>query len=172
MAGTAPEALRNTAGGVMEQVKAFAPGAQGVLDQVKASVPGAQGMLDQAKETIPGARELLAEVVPAIKPETTPQRDVAGEDLGPVSRYSGLMRTKWQRTGEQTAVEYEGKGDYVKVLDYYSKGFINQGFSQNVQAASTEAETHEYAKGSERYRFNITQKPKGLILVRLESVQR
>ncbi len=171
MAGTAPEALRNTAGGVMEQVKAFAPGAQGVLDQVKASVPGAQGVLDQAKETIPGARELLAEVVPTIKPETTQQRDVSGEDLGPVPRYSGLMRTKWQRTGEQIAAEYEGKGDYVKVLDYYSKGFINQGFSQSVQAASTEAETHEYTKGSERFNLSVAQKPKGVISVRVETTK-
>ena len=94
VAGAAPEALRNTAGGVMEQVKAFAPGAQGVLDQVKASVPGAQGMLDQAKGAVPGAREILAGLVPASMPETALQRDVSGDDLGPVPRYSGFMRTK------------------------------------------------------------------------------
>ncbi len=157
MAGAAPEALRNATGGVMEQVKAFAPGAQGVLDQ--------------AKEAVPGAHEMLAGFVPASKPEATLQRDVSGEDLGPVPRYSGFMRTKWQRTGEQTAVEYEGKGDYVKVLDYYANGFIAQGFSRFVQTASTEAETHEYAKGSERFSLSIAQKPKGVISVRVETVK-
>lgn len=157
VAGAAPEALRNATGGVMEQVKAFAPGAQGVLDQ--------------AKEAVPGAHEMLAGFVPASKPEATLQRDVSGEDLGPVPRYSGFMRTKWQRTGEQTAVEYEGKGDYVKVLDYYANGFIAQGFSRFVQTASTEAETHEYAKGSERFSLSIAQKPKGVISVRVETVK-
>ena len=157
MAGAAPEALRNATGGVMEQVKAFAPGAQGVLDQ--------------AKEAVPGAHEMLAGFVPASKPEATLQRDVSGEDLGPVPRYSGFMRTKWQRTGEQAAVEYEGKGDYVKVLDYYANGFIAQGFSRFVQTASTEAETHEYAKGSERFSLSIAQKPKGVISVRVETVK-
>ena len=171
MAGAAPDALRNATGGVMEQVKAFAPGAQGVLDQVKASVPGAQGMLDQAKEAVPGAHEMLAGFVPASKPEATLQRDVSGEDLGPVPRYSGSMRTKWQRTGEQAAAEYEGKDDYVKVLDYYANGFIAQGFSRFVQTASTEAETHEYTKGSERFSLSIAQKPKGVISVRVETVK-
>jgi hypothetical protein len=169
LAGTAPDLLRSTAGGVLEQVKAFAPSVQGALDQVKASVPGAQGILDQVRETVPGARDMLAGMVPALKPETALQRDVSGEDLGPVPRYSGLMRTQWQRTGGKAAVEYEGKGDYVKVLSYYSDGFAAQGFSQSVQSAAVEAETHEYAKGSERFIMKVAQKPKNIVSVRLET---
>ena len=172
LVGAAPEALRGTVSRVIDQTKAFVPGVQGVLDQVKEIVPGISGPLDQVKESIPGAREKLVELVPALLPETTLQRDVSGEDLGPVARYPGLVRTQWQRTGSQAAVGYEGKADYAKVLEYYSKGFAAEGFVQSVLSATPSAETYEYTKGSEGFSLNIAQKPKGPISVRLETVQK
>ena len=158
LAGVAPGALQGTARGVLEQVKVF--------------VPGAQGMLDQVKERAPAARDLLAGMVPpALKPQTALPRDVSGDDLGPLARYPGLLRSQWQRSGEQTAVEYEGRADYAKLLDYYAQGFAAQGFVRSVQSATPEAESHDYVKGSERFILKVAKKPGSLVLVRIETAQ-
>lgn len=172
LVGAAPEALRGTANRVIEQAKAYAPGVQGVLDQVKEIVPGISGPLDPVKESIPGAREKLAELVPGLKSDTTLQRDVSGEDLGPVPRYPGFVRTQWQRTGSQAAVDYEGKSDYAKVLDYYSKGFATEGFVRSVRSATSDAETYDYAKDSEQFVVKIAKKTERLVSVRIETAQK
>ena len=186
MAGTAPDVLRGKTNMLLEQVKAIVPGAQGVLDQARQSVPGAQdvldqvkervpaakGVLDQVTESVPRAREILAGLVPALKPGMAPQRDVSGEDMGPVARYPGLTRTQWQRAngpGAAATVEFEGKADYFNVLDYYVKEFAAQGFTQALQTSTLETETHEYTKGSERFLLKIAQKSKdGTVSVRIE----
>jgi len=171
LAGTAPETLQETARSVLEQVKGFVPGAQGMLDQVKERVPSVQSTLDQVKEGIPSAREKLAEFVPALTPETPLQRDVSGEDLGPVERPAGLIRTLWQRADGQAVVAYEGKANYVTVLDHYEKGFATRGFKHYVESATQNAETHKYSNGSEQYVVKIAQKTKSLVSVRLETTQ-
>ena len=171
IAGTAPTALQGAARGVLEQVSAFVPGARDMINQAKERVPDARGALDQVTQSVPGARQILDGIVPSLKTEPTVQRDVSGEDLGPVARQAGFMRTQWLRTGGLAAVEYEGKADYVNVLDYYAKGFAAQGFAQKVQSATPEAETHEYAKGAERFALKIAQKSRGLVSIRIEMPQ-
>ena len=168
LAGAAPDAVRGTARGVVSRVEEFVPGARAVLDQVAASVPDARGALGRVTEQLPGASELLVGILPASKPEAPLQRDVSGQDLGPVARFPGLARTQWQRTAEGAVVDYEGKADYVKVLDYYAKGFVSAGFEQTVQSSTLEAETHQYTKNRERLTLKIAQKPKGLVGVRIE----
>ncbi|MDP1651393.1 MAG: hypothetical protein Q8L56_01590 [Rhodocyclaceae bacterium] len=144
--------------------------AQNLAGIAPEAVRGAtRGALEQVDVIVPGAREKLGEFVPALKPETQPQRDVSGMELGPVARYPGLTRTHWQRTGGQAAAEYEGKADYAAVLDHYAKGFAAQGFAQSVQSATPQAEAHEYTKGHERFVLKITQKPKGGVSVRIET---
>ena len=140
LAGAAPEAVRGATRGVLEQVEAI----------------------------MPGAREKLGEFVPTLKPETQPQRDVSGMDLGPVARYPGLTRTHWQREGGQAA-EYQAKADYATVLDHYVRGFNAQGFAQVVQSATPQTETHEYIKGHERFVLKIAKKPMGVVSVRIET---
>ena len=169
LAGAAPDAVRGTARGVVSRVEEFVPGARAVLDQVAASVPDARGALGRATEQLPGASELLDGILPASKPEAPLQRDVSGQDLGPVARFPGLARTQWQRTAEGATVDYEGKADYVKVLDHYAKGFVSAGFEQAVQSSTLAAETHEYTKNRERLTLKIAQKPKGLVGVRIET---
>ena len=169
LAGAAPDAVRGTARGVVSRVEEFVPGARAVLDQVTASVPDARGALGRVTEQLPGASELLVGILPASKPEAPLQRDVSGQDLGPVARFPGLARTQWQRTAEGAVVDYEGKADYVKVLDYYAKGFVSAGFEQTVQSSTLEAETHQYTKDRERLILKIAQKPKGLVGVRIET---
>lgn len=169
LAGAAPEALRSTANVAVEQAKRYVPGA---LDQLKETVPSVQGMVDQLAQSVPGAREMLSEVVPALNKSETPlQRDVSGEELGPLPRYPGLVRTRWQRTDSLIVAEYEGKADYAKTLDYYSAGYSDQGFARSVQSASPEAETHDYVRGSERFTVRITKRPKGFVSVRIEAVR-
>ena len=169
LAGAAPDAVRGTARGVVSRVEEFVPGARAVLDQVAASVPDARGALGRVTEQLPGASELLVGILPASKPEAPLQRDVSGQDLGPVARFPGLARTQWQRAAEGSVVDYEGKADYVKVLDYYAKGFVSAGFEQTVQSSTLEAETHQYTKDRERLILKIAQKPKGLVGVRIET---
>ena len=130
-----------------------------------------RGVLQQVEQIVPGTREKLGEMVPTLKPETQPQRDVSGSDLGPATRYPGLTRTHWQRDGGQATVEYEGKADYATVLDHYAKGFAAQGFVQTVQSATPVAETHEYTKGGEHLVLKITQKPRGDVNVRIEALK-
>lgn len=168
--GVAPDAVLGSVRGVARQVEEFVPGARAILDQVVASVPDARGTLDKVTEQLPGASELLGGILPASKPDAPLQRDVSGLDLGPVARFPGLVRTQWQRTAEGATVDYEGKADYVKVLDYYAKGFVSAGFEQAVQSSTLEAETHEYTKTSERITLKIAQKNKGVVGVRIASV--
>ena len=116
----------------------------------------------QVEQAVPGARETLGDLVPALKPEPPP-RDVSGTDIGPVTRYPGLARSHWHRDGREITVRYEGRADYPTVLDHYAKGFATQGYVQSVMSATPEAETHDYRKGDERVRFEITRLPQGKI---------
>ena len=135
----------------------------------------AKGVMQQAESMLPGVREKLGVVVPGLKseqPAETPPRDVSGTDLAPVSRYPGLARTQWQRDDARATVSYEGKADYVAVLDHYNRDFAIQGFTQSVQSATPEAELIDYTKGSERMRFNIIKKPGGVVGVRIEMTEK
>ena len=169
LAESAPDAVRGTVRGVVDQAEEFVPGARAVLDRVVASVPDARETLGRVTEQLPGASELLGGILPAIKPEAAQQRDVSGQDLGPLARFPGLARTQWQRTAEGAVVDYEGKADYLKVLDYYAKGFVSAGFAQAVQSSTRQAETHEYTRNRERFTLKITQKSNGVVGVRIET---
>jgi hypothetical protein len=172
LAGAAPDAVRNTARVMLEQVEAVVPG---MREKVGILIPGAdlgtaaRGAIDKVEGVVPGTREKIGELVPALKAETQPQRDVSGTDIGPLDRYSGLMRTQWRREGASVVVVYEGKASYTTVLDYYAGGFATKGFAQKIQSATSEAETHEYQKGRERFVLTIAQMPKGAVSVRIEA---
>ncbi|MDZ4202116.1 MAG: hypothetical protein U1C96_08255 [Gallionella sp.] len=116
----------------------------------------------QVEQAVPGAREALGDLLPALKPEPPP-RDVSGTDVGPVARYSGLARSHWQRDGRENTVSYEGRADYVAVLNHYVQAFAAQGYAQNVVSATTDGEEHDYRKGDEQVRFKIVQLPQGKV---------
>ncbi|MDP1525103.1 MAG: hypothetical protein Q8M20_04795 [Rhodocyclaceae bacterium] len=116
----------------------------------------------QVEQAVPGAREALGDLVPALKPEPPP-RDVSGSDVGPVGRYPGLPRSHWHRDGREITVRYEGRADYVAVLNHYAQSFVAQGYTQNVVSATPEGEAHDYRKGGERVRFKIAQLPQGKV---------
>jgi len=171
LGGTAPDAVRNTARVVLKQVEAVVPGARekfGVLIHGADLGAVARGVIEKVDGVVPGTQEKLGELVPAIKPESQPSRDVSGTDIGPVARYSGLIRTQWRREGASVVGVYEGKAIYTTVLDYYTSGFTTKGFTQKIQSATSEAEAHEYQKGGERFVLNIAQMPRGAVSVRIE----
>ena len=174
LAETSPGVMRGAARAVLAQVSEIIPGARSVLDQLTDSVPAGRAAFDKITEGIPGASQLPGEIVPTIKPETPAQNDVPGQDFGPVRRFPGIARTQWQRKGGRETVEYEGKVDYVKVLDYYAAGltlagFSSAGFAQTTPSSTLEAETHKYTRNQERITLTIAQKPKGRVSVRIEA---
>lgn len=118
----------------------------------------------QVEKAVPGAREALGDLVPALKPEPPP-RDVSGTDVGPVARFPGLARSHWHREGREITVRYEGRADYVAVLNHYVQAFAAQGYAQNVVSATPEGEAHDYRKGDEQVGFSIAQLPQGQVKV-------
>jgi hypothetical protein len=124
----------------------------------------ARVVIEQAERVIPGANQALDVLRAATKP-APPPKDVSGTDPAPVARYPGLVRTHWQREGQQITVRYEGKADYAAVRDEYVAGFAKQAYSQNLLAASPDAERHEYIKGSDRIQFAISRSTKDSVNV-------
>ncbi len=157
-------------GWVLGQGKSLTEGApeavRSIVSQVEQVVPGAHEAARvaaaQVGQAVPGAREALGGLVPALEPEQ-PQRDVSGADIGPVARFPGLPRSHWHRDDREMTVSYEGRADYVAVLQHYTQGFAAQGYAQHVVSATPEGETHDYRKGEDRVRFNIAQLPRGKV---------
>lgn len=123
----------------------------------------------QVEQVVPGAREKVSEYVPSLKSEEKPRRDVSGTDFAPVARYPGLTRTFWHREGRLVSVHYEGRADYTAVLAHYVQGFAALGYTQELQSASPEAETHAWSKGKQRYLAKIVSEPKGMVSVEIET---
>ncbi len=148
--------------------------AQGLVGTAREAAAGpAQAVLEQAEQMVPAVRERLdahlGDYVPALKGPGAPARDVSGEDLGPLLRYPGLARTAWQRQESGASVEYSGRADYDAVLRHYVDGFARLGFTQMVQSANRDAETHVYRKGNERYTVHLTRLGRDEVSVRIES---
>lgn len=126
----------------------------------------------QVDQVIPGAREKVSEYVPILRSEDRPRRDVSGTDFAPVGRYPGLARTFWHREGRLLTVHYKGRADYATVLDHYVQGFAALGYTQELQSATPEAETHAWSKGNKRYLAKIASEPKGIVAVDIETTLR
>lgn len=138
-----------------------------------AAPEAARGALErverQVEQVAPGAREKLGEIVPALKPDTPPARDVSGTDPAPVARYPGLVRAAWHREGKQVTARYEGQADFAAVLSHYLHGFTALGYAPEVQSATPEAETHAWAKGKQRYLVKVAAQPRGRVAVEIET---
>lgn len=123
----------------------------------------------QVEQVVPGAREKVSEYVPILRSEDRPRRDVSGTDFAPVGRYPGLARTFWHREGRLLTVRYEGRADYATVLGHYVQGFAALGYTQELQSATPEAETHAWSKGNKRYLAKIASEAKGMVSVEIET---
>ena len=141
-------------GGLWGQAKSMA----GVAPEM------ARVVIEQTERAIPGANQAL-EVLRAATKRAPPPQDVSGTDPAPVARYPGLVRTHWQREGQEITVRYEGQADYAAVRNRYVTAFAKQAYSQNLLSASPEEERHEYIKGSDRIQFAIARSNKGTVKV-------
>lgn len=148
-----------------------------LFTQLQAAPDAARSALttveQQVEQVAPDAREKVAaglgELVPGLKPEDRPPRDVSGADFAPVARYPGLPRTYWRRDGSQVHVHYEGQADYPAVLNHYIQSFAAQGYTQELQSAAPAAETHVWTQGRQRYLVKIAGEPKGQVSVQIET---
>jgi hypothetical protein len=148
--------------------------AQGWLGAAQDAAAGpAQEVLEQVERVAPAAREQLdthlGEYLPVLTGEPQPARDVSGEDLGPVPRYPGLVRSAWLRDGLSAAVEFTGRASYTAVLDHFAQNFSALGYAQAVLSANRDAETHAYTKGAERYNVTVTRSGREQVTVRIEA---
>lgn len=123
----------------------------------------------QIGQVLPSAREQIAAVIPGLQVMPQTQRDVSGTDPAPVARFPGFARTTWFREGRRITVQYDGRADYAAVLSHYVQGFAALGYTQAVQSATRDSETHVWTKGAEHFLVNITSKPKGVVSVRIET---
>jgi hypothetical protein len=124
----------------------------------------ARNAVQQVEKVVPGATQAI-EDLRMIGQASPPARDVSGTDPIPVARFPGLARTHWQREGQEIRVRYEGKADFATVLDHYAKGFADQGYRQELHAASPSEERHDYLKGSERVGVVFTKSKNSLVSV-------
>jgi hypothetical protein len=66
-------------------------------------------------------------------------------------------------------VHYEGRADYATVVGHSVQGFASQGYTQDLQSARPEAETHAWTRGKQRYLARIVGKPKGVVAGQIET---
>ena len=157
VASAAPEVLRGPA--------------RSIAAQVNEVIPGARAIIDQATGSLPAVRDAIGVLTPDRDAGSTLQRDVSGNDIGPVTRFPGLLRSQWQGSEKQRSVEYEGRAEIAKVIDHYAQGFAAHGFKQTILSATARLETHEYSTDGNRFTLTIEQSGKNQIRVRLETAQ-
>lgn len=146
-----------------------------VLGKVEHVMPGAKealkGVVPSAKEAldgvVPGATGMLENVVGGFDLKRSTQREVSGTDVAPIARYSGLVRTAWDKSG---VVQYEGKADFKQVRNHYSNDFIAQGYIETIVSSNQETEVQEYIKGQEHYKLTTTQKSPTIVQLKIEKI--
>ncbi|MFZ6798403.1 hypothetical protein [Undibacterium sp. Di24W] len=144
---------------VLGKVEQVMPGAKKALEDV---IPKTREALEGA---VPGATGALEGVLDGLDSKRSTQREVSGADIAPVTRYDGLVRIAWDKAG---IAQYEGKADFKQVRHHYSKGFIEQGYSETIISANQETEIQEYLKGQDRYKLTTTQKSSSVVQLKIE----
>jgi hypothetical protein len=145
--------------------------ARSIVAQVNEVIPGARAIFDEATGSLPAVRDAIGGLTTARNTGSPLLRDVSGNDIGPVSRFPGLLRSQWLRTETQIAVEYEGPAEIARVIDHYAQGFSSQGFKQTILSATARLESHEFSNQGERFNVRIEQTGKDQVRVRLETAQ-
>lgn len=126
------------------------------VEQVEAVVPAVVAPLRSALEPwLPQAAPTPAAPTPAAPTPATSTRDVSGQELGPVPRYPGMVRSQWFQDESLARVQYQGAVDYTEVVRHYVDGFAARGFAQVIQAASPGHEIHRFSQGPASYRVEI-----------------
>jgi len=121
---------------VTDAGKRFAGDAMTQVEQV------APGLREQAEQWVPaGVKEQAGKWLPGLGTDL-PANDVSGNDVGPVSRFPGLVRSHFARDGQTVEVRYAGGAPFEAVLAHYVAGFAAAGYAQEVMSATTNGVLH------------------------------
>lgn len=121
--------------------------------------------MTRAEEVVPGVREEAKRWLPGGS-GALPEKDVSGSDPGPVNRFPGLVRSQFLRDATKIEVSYVGRSDFDAVLTHYVQGFAANGFTQDVLAADSESERHQFVGGaSGPFELRIARRPAGIVEV-------
>jgi hypothetical protein len=81
---------------VLGKIENVIPGAKEKLD---GAIPGAKEALEGLEGAVPGATGAIEGVLGGIDLKRSTQREVSGNDVAPIARYSGLVRVAWDKAG-------------------------------------------------------------------------
>lgn len=135
------------------------------MTQIEQSAPG---LKEQIGQWVPELKEQVAQWAPSLA-EDLPASDVSGTDLGPVPRFTGLVRTSFARREGAVEVRYAGPVAFEAVRAHYVQGFAAAGYAQEVIDASREAENHRFTSGQETFELGLLRQAGGRVEVRLKS---
>lgn len=133
-----------------------------VSEPLETLVPDAKqkalAVVEQAQNVVPELQKQVEEIVPDIRlPVAAPTSDVSGNDLGPVARFPGLVRTAFVRDAETVSVDYQGKALLKDVVAHYVAGFTAAGFTHEVISADMRSEQHAFTQNGSSIRVSLEQ---------------
>jgi len=149
---------------VLGKVENVIPGAK---EKIEGVIPGAKEALEGLEGAVPGATGAIENILGGIDLKRSTQREVSGDDVAPIARYTGLVRVAWDKAG---IAQYEGKADFKQVRQHYSTGFIEQGYTETMISANQQTEVQEYVKGQDRYKLTTTQKSPSIVQLTIEKL--
>lgn len=135
------------------------------MTQIEQTAPGLKEQIDQ---WVPGLKEQVAQWAPTLAKDL-PASDVSGTDLGPVPRFTGLVRTSFSRREDAVEVRYTGPATLEAVRAHYVQGFTAAGYVQEVIDASPDAENHRFTAGEQTFDLALLLQAGGRVEVRLKT---
>ncbi len=136
-------------------------------------VPGAW---EKVKEQAPAVQQRIEEVVPGagqaaqrLRPGQAPAlQDVAGEDVGGVPRFAGLVRTRYSVEGAVRSVTYEGEVPFRAVADHYAARLLEKGWTHRLLYADAREERREYLAPTARFELHVKEGDRVSVTLREE----
>jgi hypothetical protein len=139
------------ASNALSQVEKFVPN---IREQANQLVPElttqAVTLREQAQRLAPELQNHVEQIIPGLAATKTilmdeaPLKDVSGIDIGPVTRFPGLIRSAFSRQAETITVDYQGKASLDTVIAHYTEGFVAAGFRHDVMSAAAHSEQHKF----------------------------
>lgn len=141
--------------------KRFADDAMTQVGQV------APGLREQAEQWVPaGVKDQASRWLPMLSTDLPPA-DVSGTDIGPVSRFPGLVRSHFAREGKINEVRYTGNAPFAAVLAHYLQSFADASYAHEVISATTTSEQHRFKGNGGAIDFSLLRHQGNQIEVRL-----
>lgn len=159
------EQAQNVVPDAKAQALALVEEAQNVVPDAKAQ---ALALVEQTQNIVPELHNQAKQLVPSLEPiVAAPESDVSGNDIGPVARFPGLVRSAFAREASAVKVDYQGKASLKTVVEYYAAGFASAGFKHEVIRADGRSEQHKFTQNESSITLAIEQLASENLHVRL-----